>query len=139
MEKKKKEFTTERHIEERGSGREIPRVLLRVAVVVRDGRDFLVSDVAAIPPLRTGRKCAGASVGMTNERGRRVFAGFEVMECVALADGVARRPLEKQRQTQEKTRTLKNQGWATRKPERRQTQEKSLTPEGVSYRRRLAR
>jgi hypothetical protein len=29
------------------------------------------------------------------------------MECVALAGGVARPPLEKQRQTQEKTRTLK--------------------------------
>ena len=47
--KKKKEFTTEGHKEERGSGREIPRVQLRVAVVARDGRDFLVSNVAAIP------------------------------------------------------------------------------------------
>jgi hypothetical protein len=40
LEKKKKEFTTEGHKEERGSGREIPRVLLRVAVVAQDGRDF---------------------------------------------------------------------------------------------------
>lgn len=79
-------------------------------MVARDGRDFLV----------------------------RVFAEFEVMECVALADGVARRPLEKQRPTQEKTRTLKNQGCGTRKPERRQTEEKSLTPEGASYKRSLA-
>ena len=84
-------------------------------MVARDGRDFLVSDVAAIPATYRP-KCAGASVGMTNERGRRVFAGFEVMAWVALADGVARWPLEKQRQTQEK----------------------SLTPEGVIYRRRPA-
>ena len=61
--KKKKEFTTEGHKEERGSGREIPRVLLRVAVVVRDGRDFLVSDVAAIPPLGTGRNAPGLRSG----------------------------------------------------------------------------
>jgi hypothetical protein len=46
------------HREERESGREIPRVLLRIAVVVRDGRDFLVSDIAAIPPLRTARRAA---------------------------------------------------------------------------------
>jgi hypothetical protein len=47
-----------RHRKERRSGRELPRVLLRVAVAVRDGRDFLVGDIAAIPPLRTARNVA---------------------------------------------------------------------------------
>jgi hypothetical protein len=99
FEKKEKRIHHRGHREERGSGREIPRVLLRVAVVVRDGRDFLVSDIAAIPPLH--RKKSGSGVGMTNAEGRWMLAGFE---CVAFADGVGRGRY-RSRQIQEKTRT----------------------------------
>jgi hypothetical protein len=58
--KKEKRIHHRRRREERGSGRELPRVLLRAAVMVRDGRDFLVGDIAAIPPLRTARNVAPA-------------------------------------------------------------------------------
>jgi hypothetical protein len=58
LDKKEKRIHHRRHRKERRSGRELPRVLLRVAVVVRDGRDFLVGDIAAIPPLRTARNVA---------------------------------------------------------------------------------
>lgn len=46
LEKKEKSIHR-RSAQRRSSGRKLPRVLLRVAAVVRDGRDFLVSDVAA--------------------------------------------------------------------------------------------
>src|SRR5262249_9617879 len=67
------------------------------------------------------------------ERGRRGFAEFEVTECVALADGIARRPLEKQRQTQGKTRT-KTKGAAPANPREGKTKRKASTRKGRATR-----
>ena len=67
------------------------------------------------------------------ERGRRGFAEFEVTECVALADGIARRPLEKQRQTQGKTRT-KTKGAAPANPREGKMKRKASTRKGRATR-----
>ena len=77
------------------------------------GREGLLGWRYCRDPSATHRKKRGSGVGMTNAEGRWMLAAFA---CVAFADGVGRRPLQKQANPRENPHPLKSKGAAPASP-----------------------
>lgn len=77
------------------------------------GREGLLGWRYCRDPSATHRKKRGSGVGMTNAEGRWMLAAFA---CVAFADGVGRRPLQKQAKPRENPHPRKSKGAAPANP-----------------------